>query len=179
MRHLWKHWMIALVLLAAWTVLLPAPAAAHVGVGIGFWGYPAYYPYGYWGPYPYGGPYYRAYYGRYYGGYYGYPGYRTLGEVKIKSPEPDARIYINGSLAGRAHDLKHFYLKAGTYDIEQRIDDDVQSERIYVLADRTVKIEFGHAGEGHYATPPPPRHGKDYDRDRDYDRDKDYDREYK
>ena len=193
MTYLRKHWTVALVLLVASLVLLlPATAAArvHVGVGVGFWGpvYPAYY--GYWRPYPYWGPYYGGYYAPYYGGYYGY--HRQLGEVKIKSPEPDARIYINGSLAGRAHDLKKFYLKPGTYDIEQRIDNDVQSERVYVLADRTLKIEFGHAGEGHYATPPPPRErggdyyydrereyerGKDYDRDRDYDRDEDYDKD--
>ena len=179
MRYLGKHWTIALMVLAALTVLLPATAAArvHVGVGVGFWGpvYPAYYGYG--RPYPYWGPYYGAYYGPHYGGgygggYYGYPGYRQTGKVKIKSPEPDARIYINGSLAGRAHDLKKFYLKPGTYDIEQRIDNDVQRERVYVLADRTVKIEFGHAGEGHYATPPPPRERGRYecnDRDKDCD----------
>ena len=184
MTYLRKHWTIALVVLAAsLMMLLPATAVArvHVGVGVGFWGpvYPAYYPY--WGPYPYYRPY-GPYYGGYYGGYYGYPGYHRLGEVKIKSPEPDARIYINGSLAGRAHDLKHFYLKPGTYDIEQRIDNDVQSERVYVIADRTLKIEFGHAGEGHDATPlppPPPRerdreYDRDRDRDRDYDRDEDY-----
>lgn len=179
MTYLRKHSSVALVVLAAsLMLLLPATAAAHVrvGVGFGFFGpvYPAYYG-PYWGPYPY----YPAYYGPYYGGgyygggYYGYPRYRALGEVKIKSPEPDARIYINGSLAGRAHDLKHFYLKPGTYDVEQRIDNDVQSERIYVLADRTVKIEFGHPGEGHYATPPPSDHDRDYDRDRDHHRDYD------
>ena len=187
MAYLRKHSSVALLVLAASLVLLmPATAAArvHVGVGVGFFG-PVYYhpyPYGYWRPYPYYYP--------YYGGYYGYPGYR-VGEVTIKSPEPDAQSYINGSSAGRAHDLKKFHLKPGTYDIEQRIDNDVQSERIYVLADRTVKIEFGHAGEGHHAAPPPPREhggdyyyerereyerGKDYDRDRNHDRDDDYDR---
>jgi hypothetical protein len=69
-----------------------------------------------------------------------------MGQVKIKSPEPDAEIYINGSLAGRAHDLKKFYLRPGTYDIEQRIDGDVQKERVYVLAGRTLKIRFEAAG---------------------------------
>ena len=184
MTYLRKHWTVALVVLAASLVLLvPAMAAAqvHVGVGVGFWGpgYPGYY--GYWRPYPYWGPYYGGYYGSYYGGYGGYYGYgRPLGEVKIKSPEPDARIYINGSLAGRAHDLKKFYLRPGTYDVEQRIDNDVQKERIYVLAERTLKIEFGHPGEGHYSTPPPPsKHDGDgdYDRDRHDDRDRDYDRD--
>ena len=161
--YLRKRWTIALVVLAAsLMLLLPATAAArvHVGIGVGLWG--PVYPYGYWGPYPYHYPYYGPYYGGYYGGY-GYPGYgRPMGEVKIKSPEPDAEIYINGSLAGRAHDLKKFYLRQGTYDIEQRIDGDVQKERIYVLAGRTLKIEFEAAGG--YASRPEAGEYRDHDR---------------
>jgi hypothetical protein len=129
-------------LAAALMFMLPATATAHVGVGIGFWG-----P-GYWGPYPYYAyPYYGYPYPYGYGYGYGY-GYRPLGQVKIKSPEPDADIYINGSLAGQAHSLKHFYLRPGTYDIEQRIGGDVQRQRVYVLANRTIKLEFGAAGAG-------------------------------
>ena len=159
--YLRKRWTIALAVLAAsLMLLLPATAAAQVSVGIGFGLWGPVYPYGYWGSYPYHYPYYGPYYGGYYGGYgggyggyYGYPGYsRPMGEVKIKSPVPNAGIYINGSLAGRAQDLKKFYLRPGTYDIEQRIDGDVQKERIYVLAGRTLKIEFAAAG-GHTSQP--------------------------
>lgn len=134
-------------------LLLPATAAAHVGVGIGFWG-PGW---GYWGPYPYYGyyPYYGGYYGGYYPGYYPGYGYRPMGEVKIKSPQPNAEIYINGSLAGRAHDLKHFYLRPGAYNIEQRNGEDVQKQRVYVLANRTIKIEFGPVGGQPVPLPPP------------------------
>ncbi len=142
------------------TVLVPLSAAAHVvfGVGVGPifpWGY-----YGYYGPYGYGYPYgwgYPAYYG---GGYaygpygYGYGYGRPVGEVQIKSPDPNAQIYINGALAGRAHDLKKMYLKPGTYTIEQRIGNDVQKERVYIVANRSLKIEFGKPGT-HSSTPPP------------------------
>jgi hypothetical protein len=133
-------------LVASLMLLLPATASARVGVGIGFyggpygyyggpWGYPyAYGPYGY--PYAYGYPY----------GPYGYYGGRPLGEVHIKSPEHDAEIYINGSFAGHAHDLKRFYLAPGRYNIEQRIGADRQGQRIYVVAYRSVKIEFGKPG---------------------------------
>jgi hypothetical protein len=69
-----------------------------------------------------------------------------LGEVHIKSPDSNAQIFINGSFAGRAHDLKRFYLVPGTYNIEQRIGTDVQKQRIYVLANRTLKLEFGKPG---------------------------------
>src|SRR6266487_1697320 len=101
MTYLRKHWIVALLMLSACLMLLPATAAArvHVGVGVGFWGpvYPAYYPYPYYGYPYYGYPYYGGYgYGGY-GGYYGYGYNRGLGEIKIKSAEPDARIYINGS----------------------------------------------------------------------------------
>jgi len=121
------------------SLILPATAAARVGVGVGFyggyWGGP-FYPYYGWGPY-YGYPYGYAPYG--YGG-------RPMGEVKIKSPDSNAQIYINGSFVGRAHDLKRFYLKPGTYNFEQRIGTDVQKQRVYVLANRSLKIDFGKPG---------------------------------
>jgi hypothetical protein len=125
-------------LAASLMLLLPATASARVVVGFGF---PVYG--GYWGG-PYGYP-----YGPYGYGPYGYPGGyggRPIGEVRIKSPEPDAEIYINGSFAGRAHDVKRIYLAAGSYKIEQRIGTDVQKQRIYVTAYRKLIIEFGKVG---------------------------------
>jgi hypothetical protein len=136
-------------LAASLLLLLPAAASARVGVGIGFYGG----PYGYWGgPYGYWGPWGYPYYGYPYG-YYGGP---PVGEVHIKSPDSDAQIYINGSFAGRAHDLKHIYLAAGTYNIEQRIGADRQRQRIYVVANRSVKIEFGKPGTPSPQPLPPP-----------------------
>jgi hypothetical protein len=155
---------------AALMLMVPATAAAHVGVGFGFWGpvYPAY-----WGPYPYAYPVYGY---PYYGYGYGY-GYRPMGEVKIRSAEPDADIYINGSLAGQAHSLKKFHLRPGTYDIEQRIGGDVQHRRVYVIANRTIRLEFGPAGAG----VPDGNYDRDYDYDRDHhhhrDGDHDHDRD--
>jgi hypothetical protein len=122
------------VLAVCFTLILPGAAFAgpRVGIGVGF-GYGPFYPYGFYGPW--GSPYY---------GYAPYGPYgRPLGEVHIKAKQPDAQIFINGSYAGRAHDLKHFYLVPGTYYIEQRIGNDVQKERIYVLADRNVTLDFG------------------------------------
>jgi hypothetical protein len=106
-------------------------------VGFGF--YAPIYPYGYYG-YPY------AY------GPYGYYGGRSLGEVHVKSPDSNAQIFINGAFAGRAHDLKRFYLVPGTYDIEQHIGTDVQVQHVYVIANRSLKIEFGKPGT---LNPPP------------------------
>jgi hypothetical protein len=136
----------------ATSLILPASAAARIGVGIGFYGgyYGGpFYPYGY-GYGPYGYPY--GYAGPYGYAPYGYPG-RSLGEVHIKSPDAKAEIYINGAFAGRAHDLKTLYLAPGTYNIEQRIGTDVQKERVYVLANRSLKIEFDKPGVAHNGTP--------------------------
>jgi len=135
------------VLAASLLVMLPTPASAQrFGFGFGpYWG--PVYPYGYWGAYPYG-PY---PYGPY--GYYG----RPLGEVKIKTPMHDADIYVNGSVAGRARDLKRFYLAPGTYNIEQRVGSDIQKQRIYVIASRSVQLEFGKPGTpSPQPVPPPP-----------------------
>lgn len=140
-------------LVASLLVIMPSPAAAQ-RVGIGFYG-------GYWGPGPFWGPVGWGYYPGYAYGPYGYGG-RPIGEVKIKSPDSHAQIYINGSLAGQAHDLKRFYLAPGTYNIEQRIGSDVQKARVYVVANRSLKIEFEKPGVAHNQpyvfppTPPPP-----------------------
>jgi hypothetical protein len=147
---------VLFALVASLMLLLPTAASARGGVGIGFYG-PGW---GWGGPYGYGGGYYGSWGYPYYGGssgyYGGYSGGRPMGEVHIKSPDSDAQIYINGSLAGRAHDLKRIYLAAGRYTIEQRIGADVQKQRIYVLANRSVKIEFGKPGTGNPLPPPPP-----------------------
>jgi hypothetical protein len=156
---------ILLTTLAASLMLLfsaTASARVIVGFGVGFpvyggyWGGPYGYPYGPYGYPPYG-PY--GYPGAY--GPYGYGG-RPIGEVHIKTPAPDAEIYINGSYAGRAHDLKHIYLAAGTYRIEQRIGADVQKQRIYVTAYRKLTIDFGKPGTPNppdMQPPPPPPNG--------------------
>jgi hypothetical protein len=144
-------------LAASLMLLLPATASARVVVGFGF-GFPVYG--GYWGPYPYG-PYGYPPYGSYgYPGAYGRYGGRPIGEVRIKSPEPDAEIYINGSFAGRAHDVKRIYLAAGSYKIEQRIGADVQKQRIYVTAYRKLTIDFGKPGTPNPPDMPPPPSGQ-------------------
>lgn len=162
MSHIRVSWFIVLVTLAV-LMLVPMAASARVVVGVGFgpyWGVG--YPWGWgwgwgpgWGPY-YGYPYAYAPYG--YAPYgYGYGVYgRPLGEVQIKTPDSRAQIYVNGSYAGQAHDLKKIYLKPGTYNLEQHIGSDVQKQRVYVLANRTVKVEFGKVGTPSPPLAPPP-----------------------
>lgn len=129
------------LLAASLLLVMPSPAFAGTRVSVGFygggyWGGPYWGPWGGWG-YPYA-----------YGPYAYYAG-RPLGEVHIKSPENDAQIYINGAFAGRAHDLKRFYLVPGTYNFEQRIGSDVQKVRAYVIANRSLKLEFDKPGVVH------------------------------
>jgi hypothetical protein len=140
------------VLALSLLVIMPAPAFAGPRIGVGFYG-------GGWG---WGGPYWGGGYpGYYYGGPYGYygPGYgyggRPLGEVKVKSPDSKAQIYINGAFAGRAQDMKRFYLAPGTYNIELRIGNDVQKQKVFVIANRSLKIEFDKPGVVHNPPPAP------------------------
>lgn len=148
LRNRISHGIVFAILAACVLLIVPAPAAAQrvfVGFGGPYWGGPYWGPWG-WAPAPY------AY------GPYGYPA-RPMGEVQVKSPTGDAQIFINGSLAGRAHDLKKFYLAPGTYNFEQRTGSDVQKIKVYVLASRTVKIEFDKPGVPHNpvtAQPPAP-----------------------
>jgi hypothetical protein len=145
------------VLAVSLLAVLPTPAFAGPRVGIGFYGG------GYWGG-PYWGPWGGWGYPAYGYGPYGYYGGRPLGEVRIKSPDANAQIYINGSYAGLAHDLKKFYLAPGTYNIEQRLGNDVQKQRVYVIANRSLKLEFDKPGVVHNPppapmAPPPPAQG--------------------
>ena len=70
-----KFMMIALVAIGFIVIATPE-SNAGVSIGIGF-GYPAYYPYGY---YPYGAPYYPpvVYYSSVYGPYYWWHGRRIF-----------------------------------------------------------------------------------------------------
>ncbi len=131
-------------------MVLPSPAFAAPRVIVGVYG--GYYG-PYWGPWGWGYP-----------GPYGYYGGRPMGEVHVKSPNGDAQIFINGAFAGRAKDMKHFYLVPGTYIIELRNGADVQKVKVYVTANRNLKIEFDKPGQkpadtpdsGQPAPPPPP-----------------------
>jgi len=145
MSHIrFSRFIVLSVVVAVLMLMIPTSAVAGERIGVGFYGgyYGPYYPYAY-GPY-YGYPYGYAPYGPY--GYYGYYPGRPLGEVHIKSPDTNAEIFINGAFAGRAHDLKRIYLAPGTYNVEQHIGSDVQKQRIYVLANRSLKLEFGKPG---------------------------------
>lgn len=149
---MFKHRFTVIILLAVLVGVLfvtPMPAQ-RVAFGVGF--YPGYWGGGWgWGGGYWGGPWGWGYPG-YYGYGYGYtPDGRPLGEVKIKSPDSNAQVFINGSFAGQAHDLKRFYLVPGTYNIELRMNNGVQKQKVYVLANRSMHLDFRPG-----ATPPPP-----------------------
>jgi len=120
-------------------------------VGLGF----GYYPYRYYSPFydPFYGPYYGPYYGSSYGpayprgAYYG-PGYGR-GEVKLSIDPKYAKVYVDGAFAGRAEDLKHIYLKPGTYTLSvQAQGRETYTEKIYVLSGKTLKIKTTLDAEG-------------------------------
>ncbi len=125
----------AAVCLLACLLVFPASAsAAHrvrLGVGFGFGRF--YSPYwGYWPGY---------YWSPYYGYYEGYYPEANMGKVKIENAEKTDRVYLDGAYAGVVGDLKTMHLRAGTYNLEVRNGDNpVLSQRLYVVAGKTVKV---------------------------------------
>jgi len=120
--------MIITIAGAMLTMTLPASAAIRFGGGFVV------------GPHPWGWSYwpYYGYYGSYYGPYYGYP---NAGQIKIDTNAKNAEVYINGAYAGPAGKLKSMWFRPDTYDLEIRAPGCAPfSERVYVVAGKTVKI---------------------------------------
>jgi opacity protein-like surface antigen len=108
----------------AFVAMLPITAAARVGVFVG----PRFAPYGWYG----------SYYGMYpYGPYFSYS---TTGEVKLDTKLKDAEVFINGSYAGTAAQLKTMTMGPGSYDIEVRAPGRISFQQVYVVAGKTMKL---------------------------------------
>lgn len=117
---------------------------------------PGYYPYGYYGPWaPWGaGPwgfsaaYSPFYWDPFYYGPYLHPGFfrgfgyggPAMGEVKLKTADKDAWIYLDGALAGKADKLKDMWLEAGAYNLEVRSGPKTFSRKIYVLSGKSMRL---------------------------------------
>jgi hypothetical protein len=126
-------------------MLLPLTAAARGRVAI-FAG-----PRSYAGPrvvpyvgYGYFDPFYAPY------AYRPYAVFRSpnSGEVKLDTKVKDAQVFIDGAYAGMAGKLKSMRLRPGSYKIELRAPGlPAYSERIYVVAGKTVHVNPGFAPE--------------------------------
>jgi hypothetical protein len=100
-----------------------------VGFGPSFYGGPGFWGPG-WGPY----------YGPYWGPVMGHP--PNAGELKLRSDERNAEVFIGGSFAGYARDLKSMWIRAGNYDVEIRAAGFPSvRQSIYVIAGKTVRLE--------------------------------------
>ncbi len=120
----------------------------YVGAGYSHMSGPGYYP-GYYGYRPwlwsgYAWPY--AYDPFFYGPYM-YPGFLTgygyhpnMGEIKLRSDDKDAWVYLDGALAGKAEKLKSMWLEPGSYQLEVRSGDKKFGRKVYVLSGKTLKL---------------------------------------
>lgn len=102
--------------------------------------YPYYYsPYGSlwntyaWDPFFYG-PYVHP--GFLYGFHYG----PSMGELKLKSEDKDAWVYLDGALAGKAEKLKSMWLEPGVYKLEVRSGSRKFDQKVYVLSGKTLRL---------------------------------------
>ena len=120
------------IALAGLLALVPAAPAAQgvVVVGRGF-----YRPYG-WGP---------GWYGPYWGPYAVVP---YTGQVKIKTNDKNAAVFVDGGYAGQAAKMKKFALRPGTYNIELRhaSGSAFYQERIQVIPGKTLEIHADSQG---------------------------------
>ena len=123
-----------LLIASAALMLLPLTVAARgrIGVFVGS----GFAPMGYYGY----GPFYRPY-----GPYYGVP---NAGQVKLDTKVKDAQVFVDGAYAGTSGKLKTMWMRPGTYTIEMRAPGLPQfTEKIYVVAGKTVHVEPGFAAE--------------------------------
>jgi hypothetical protein len=126
-----------MLIASAALMLLPLTASARVGIFVGGGFAPmGWYGYGY-------GPFYRPYP---YGAYYGVP---NAGQVKLDTKVKDAQVFVNGAYAGTAGKLKTMWMRPGTYTLELRGPGGEQfTEKIYVMAGKTVHVEPGFEAAG-------------------------------
>jgi len=133
---MFRRWMlVAPIVLASFLTLIPAASAAGiVVVGGGF-----YRPYGpaWWGP---------GWYGPYWGPPYAVVPY--TGQVKIKTNDKNAAVFVDGGYAGQTAKLKKFALRPGTHNIELRDPSGhaFYQERVQVIAGRTLEIHADYQG---------------------------------
>jgi hypothetical protein len=119
------------VALAGLLALVPAAAAAQGVVVVG-------------------GGFYRPYGPGWYGPYWG-PAYAVVpytGQVKIKTNDKNAAVFVDGGYAGQAAKLKKFALRPGAHDIELRDPRGhaFYQERVQVIPGKTLEIHADYQG---------------------------------
>ena len=123
------------IVLAGLLTLVPAASAAQGVVVVGGF----YRPYGpaWWGP---------GWYAPYWGPSYAVVPY--TGQVKIKTNNKNAAVFVDGGYAGQAAKLKKFALRPGTHNIELRgpSGHTFYQERVQVIPGKTVEIDALYRG---------------------------------
>ena len=66
-----------------------------------------------------------------------------MGQVKLRTDQGNADVYIDGAYAGTAQDLKSIWLEPGVYNLEVKAEQRSPfSKRIYVLSGKTLKLNI-------------------------------------
>ena len=115
------------------------------GAGYSHFSGPRYGYYPYYGYGPYGYLYDPFLYGMHPGYFTGFGYGPSMGEIKLKSDDKSAWVYLDGALAGKADRLKTMYLEPGAYNLEVRSGNKLFGQRIYVLSGKTLRLTAGLA----------------------------------
>jgi hypothetical protein len=113
----------------------------------GYYPYYAYRPYSFYRPWYYD-PWYPPMAGFYSpmmfhpGWYTGFSRQDGMGEIRLRANLPDADVFIDDGLAGKAKDLKAIWLEPGAYNLKVEAADHAPfTVRLYVLSGKTVKVD--------------------------------------
>jgi hypothetical protein len=97
-----------------------------------------------WGPYSWNWPmmFDPFLYGPYLhpGFFTGFGYYPSMGEIKLKSADKEAWVYLDGALAGKAEKLKNMWLEPGAYNLEVKSGQKRFSQKVYVLSGKTLRL---------------------------------------
>ncbi len=123
-----------------------------IGAGYSHWSGPpafpfypgwGYYP-GVWAPGSWGR--YSRWYDPFYmtwlhpGFYSGFGRQPNMGEVKLKTTERGADVFLDSAYAGTTAKLRNIWLEPGAYNLELRSGERTFKKRIYVLSGKTLEL---------------------------------------
>ena len=72
----------------------------------------------------------------------------SLGELKLKTLDKNASIFLDGGFAGNAGQLKSMWIEPGTHEVRVTEGNRSFEERIYVLTGRSLTLHPELATEG-------------------------------
>lgn len=112
-------------------IMIGAGYSHYSGRGYGYYPYYGHRGWGFYDPFLYG----------FHPGFFGGFGYApSMGEIKLRSEDKEAWVYLDGGLAGKVDKLKTLWLEPGAYNLEVRSGGKRFEQKVYVLSGKTLRL---------------------------------------